>query len=242
MTSPVLVDLYSGDLNGKPDLAALVAAGLPWAGVMLKATEGVYYPKDSRWFDAYWPAIKTTAGSRYGVDFFRGAYHYFRVDEDPVAQADFYLSVIQHAGGFSKGDLWPVVDVESAENPVHASAQQVIEAVSAFSWRIIAAYGKAPVLYAGSYIRDRQITDHMGCELLWTAAYGSALLAHLYTNMGWKLSELFAWQYQGTDFHSGPIGYPQASPIGPGPVDLSAVTIQNGLVSDYQLAWIRSHI
>ena len=43
MISPLIVDIYAGDLGGKPDIGALVDAGAPWHGLILKATEGTGY-------------------------------------------------------------------------------------------------------------------------------------------------------------------------------------------------------
>lgn len=246
LVSPCAVDLYAKDLNGQPNLSAYVSAGAPWNILLLKATEGIYYPatdsSDRRWFIQNWAAARTLSGGRFGQDFFRAAYHYFRVDEDPTAQADFYLHTVGLADAIGKGDLPAIVDVESAENPAHATAQQIIDAVSKFSMRIQSYTGHEPILYAGSYLRDRKVTDHMGCQLLWTAAYGSILPAHLYTDIGWRLDELFAWQFQGTESHTGPAGYPRECPIGAGPLDLSAITICNGEPPNVQLAWIREHL
>lgn len=244
MTSPVFADVYALDLNGQPDIPALVSAGLPWAGIGLKATEGIYYPSTSQaaWFQKYWPLAKSAAGTRYGQDWFRWCYHYLRIDQDPVQQAEFYLRLVQSAGGWADGDLWPVVDVETSQNPATGPASKVIDVTSKWAARVTSATGRRPVLYAGSYIRDLGITDHMGCQLLWTACYSSTLPSSIYTSMGWQLSSLFAWQYQGTEAYSGPAGYPRQSPVGTGPVDLSAVTIANGSTPDQQLAWIRAHI
>lgn len=242
MTSPVLADIYELDDKGKPGIAAYVAAGLPFAGIGMKATEGTYYPKTPTWFQTYWPLVKSIASARYGHDFFRYAYHYFRIDEDGTKQADLALGLVDSAGGWDFGDLRLVVDVESAEQPAGISAQQVIDGVSTFAARVKARHGRLPILYAGSYIRDLKIKDHMGCAYLITAAYGSVLPISLYLDMGWALTELLGWQYQGTDDWSGPVGYPRQCPLGSGPQDLTAITIANGATPEQQLEWIRNDI
>lgn len=247
MTSPIFVDAYAEDFNEQqPNIGALVAAGLPWAGMGVKATEGTYYPanrpRDLAWFQAVWPAIKTAANARYGVDFFRWTYHYFRVDEDPIQQAELCLGLVDSAGGWADGDLPLIVDVETSEQPRGTTAHQVIDGVSTFAARVAALNGRVPILYAGSYIRDLGITDHMGCQRLITAAYGSTLPAHLYLDMGWSLDDLLGWQYQGTEAFTGPKGYPQKCPLtSPGqPLDLTAITIANGSTPEEQLAILRS--
>src|SRR5207244_3287078 len=111
-TSPVLADVYSLDLNGKPNTCSLAFAGAPWNGLGIKVTEGTYY-QSGDWGKQFWPLARYAAGSRYGVDWFRYGYHYYRVGEDPIAQADFFLKTIDSWGGWGPGDLWPVVDVES---------------------------------------------------------------------------------------------------------------------------------
>ena len=246
MTAPVIVDLFAGDLSGKPDIIQLARAGRPWCGVVLKATEGVRYPADPRWFNTYFLAAgeeRRRVALRQGF-FSRLLPLLPRVDQDAVKRRrTFIWGWSTWLAGGARGDLWPVVDVESADNPTTASKQQWTDGVTAYAERILSVHGRSPVLYAGSKIRDLGITDHLGCQLLWTAAYGSSLPPHLYQAMGWRLDKLFAWQFQGTEGFSGPAGSPRGAPIGSiSPMDLSAVTIQNGDTIDEQLSWISSHL
>lgn len=237
--SPVIPDVYQDDFDGRPNIGALVAAGEPWAGLGMKATEGLYYPKDPSWFQSVWPAARSAAGARYGVDWFRWCYHYFIVGEDGAKQADFMQGLVESVGGWGPGDLPAVIDVEAVEQPANATAQQVIDGVSSFAARYAQLSGKDPILYGGEYIRQLGITSHMGCQLLITACYGSTLPARLYLDMGWRLDELLAWQYCSTDGYTGPAGYPQQCPLGNGPADLSAITIDNGASYDEQILVLR---
>lgn len=244
MTSPVIVDVFSNDLNGHPDIPALVTQGLPFAGVCLKATEGTYYPSTNAlaaWFRTYWPKARDAGGDRVGKTWFRWAYHYYRVGEDPIKQADFYLKLVESAGGFKPGDLPPMIDVETAENPPNGPASQVVDEVSRLAGIFEAKLGRKPILYAGSYIRDLKIVSHMGCAYLITAAYGSDLPGGLYRGMGWSLDLLLGWQYQGTEAYTGPINYPRDCALGKGPLDLTAVTIGNGQTQEQQLAILASY-
>lgn len=43
MTEALIVDLYEGDLGGKPDWAKLAAPGPPWHGAIVKVSEGLDY-------------------------------------------------------------------------------------------------------------------------------------------------------------------------------------------------------
>lgn len=236
MVSPLIVDTYAGDLDGKTDIGKLIAAGPPWHGWMGKATQGTYY-HDAKWFNPNWQRARALAGDRYGNDWFRAAYHYLDLRVDPIAQADFFLRSIEDAGGWGPGDLWPCVDVERAGQRANIGAQQVIDAVSKWTYAVREKTGRKVVLYGGSYLRELGIQDHMGCSALWVARYTATLPVGTYASIGWALDELFGWQYCG-DGTASLKGYPAVSPIGK--VDISAVTIAGG--NDAALRWIRNNM
>ncbi len=222
MTDPLVVDLYAGDLGGRPDLAKLAAAGPPWCGVILKATEGLHYD-GGQWFRTFWPMAKDVGEGR--KDWLRGAYHYLRFDQDPHEQADCYLETLDRAGGLADGDLWPIVDVERAGNP-DSSAAQIVDSVSRFAESVSGHTGRDVTLYGGSLLADKHITDHMGCKRLWLARYTASLPQFVYQRIGWRVDELFAWQYSGGE-GTYLADYPHMSPIGR--CDISAMV--NGLPS-----------
>jgi GH25 family lysozyme M1 (1,4-beta-N-acetylmuramidase) len=234
VTNPLIVDTYAGDLNGHTDMAKLIAAGQPWCGWMGKATQGDYY-FDSAWFQPHWRDAKELAGDRYGNDWFRGAYHYLDVRIDAQKQAEFYLRAIQNAGGWSYGDLWPVVDVERAGQREGIGQQQVIDCCSRWANIVHEATGQKVILYGGSFLRDLGVTDRMSCSLVWVARYTSTLPVGTYASLGWTIDDLFAWQYVGDGFGA-LANYPLVSPIGK--VDISAVTIAQG----DGIKWIRNNM
>ena len=147
---PLIVDCYEGDLGGKPDWAKLIAAGPPWHGAIIKASEGLEY--HSTWFREQWPKLRELAGDRYGVDWFRGAYHYARVAEDPIKQAHVFLGQVEQAGGWDAGDLWPMVDVESSNNPLVSTRSQLEAWISTYAAEILLATGRRPTLYGNIYL------------------------------------------------------------------------------------------
>lgn len=208
---PLICDLYAGDLGGHPDLAALAAAGAPWHGCILKATEGTYYT-GGEWFRAGWRQVRDLGGFRYGSSWFRGAYHYLIFALDGGAQADYYLRAIDRAGGWSS-DLPPIVDVERAGQRSTPTKAQVEDCVGAFASRIKSLTGRPTILYGGSLLRDLQIESHMGCSWLWIARYASSLPPSAYQSIGWTLAETLLWQYCG-DGESYLAGYPSWSPMG----------------------------
>lgn len=235
MTQPLFVDVYAGDLSGNPKWSALVALGSPWHGAIIKATEGVGYAPS--WFATNWRAIRDAAGDRYGVDFFRGAYHFLKFNVDGAKQADYYLSAIEKAGGFAIGDLWPIVDVElggEKNSNQLANGQQIIDCTTAFADRVRAVTGRKVVLYGNGAMRDKSIKDRMGCDLLWCARYTATLPAEIYQRAGWTTDELLMWQYGG-DGHAYLIGYPATVP-GFGSCDISALVKAGGL------DWVRANL
>lgn len=228
---PLLVDVYAGD--GPKDWAALAAAGPPWHGAILKATQGTYY-RDMAWFQPNWRAIRSVGGDRYGVDWFRGAYHYLDVRQDGAAQADAFQIEIETAGGWGPGDIWPMVDVERAGQREVTSTQQVIDCVSAFTERIRKHTGRDTMLYGGSWLADLAITSHMGCSWLAIARYTPTLPMHVYQRIGWDREHLALWQYCG-DGAGYLAGYPREAP-GCGKVDISALVLPGGIDA------LRSHL
>jgi len=238
VSSPLLVDIYAGDLGGKPDIAKLVDAGMPWCGLLLKATQGDYYSGGS-WFQKYWPQTKMLAqkAGRYGKDFFRGTYHYFDMRIDAKTQADYFLKYVERAGGWDVGDLWPMVDVEASGNPGNITGQQIVDSVSTWSSAVELATGRKPVLYGGSFLAEHGVTDHCGCQLLIVARYAATLPAFVYERIGWKVEDLYAWQYCGDgDAHL--VAYPSVSPLGK--TDISVLTVAKGGQS--AIDWTRAHL
>lgn len=234
-------DVYQFDGVGPSDVAKIVAAGYPWAGIILQASNGI--TAASTWFPAMWKAAGRTgaAGSRYGVDWLRAAYHFFLCNHDPIAQADLLLSTVDAAGGWDDGDLWPAVDIEAAAgNPAVGSpgAAGIVEAgLEAFSHRILTKIGKRPILYAGSYTRDLGIRSRMGCSLLWIPEWDAELNQALIIAMGWDLDSTLFWQVTGNAPAKVP-NYPKTTPIG---LQDYSVMIRANLPYAQGLAWTRSH-
>jgi lysozyme len=216
---PLIVDLYALDDVG--DLKT-IGADPRVCGLILKATEGVSY--SPTWFAKTWPLARDAGGERYGDTWFRGCYHYLRVDQDAVTQAHAFLTAVEHAGGFDGATWMPFVDVEPGGN-AGATAAQVIDVTTTFVNTVKDGLGRPVGLYAGSLFRDLSITDRCGCWKLWTARYSATLPRAHYESMGWSLDDLFAWQYQGTGAENiGRVdGYPNGAQFGSPQLDLSAL-------------------
>ena len=225
---PLFVDLFSGDGRGPDDIRKLARAGAPWHGLMVKATEGLYYHGDP-WLAKVWPVAHGVddprIDERLGVDWWVTAYHYFIAHQDPVAQAHSFLAEIAKVGGWTRGTIYPCVDVEEGNQIGGMTGTRVVDGVSKWVEVVKAETGRDVVLYGGHWLRELGIRDRMGCVGLWLAAYTAHLQPHLYTSAGWDLETLFAWQYNG-DGESYLAGYPHTTPLGP--EDISALTIAGG--------------
>lgn len=236
MGDPLIIDTYYGD-GVKPSQWSTVAlAGMPWAGAILQACNGT---DASAWFVDSWEPLALAGGPRGGIDWFRGAYAYFRV-RDPLyscQQAETFLSTIDAAGGWGDCDLWPFVDVERVGN-VNTSAQQVVDCTSTWADWILRRCGRTPVLYAGSYFRDLGITDHCGCQMLWFPRWTATLPESAYKAIGWTRAELWGWQYCGDGTAELP-NYPHTTPIGK--LDITAIVMGDAAGAAAPLEFTRSH-
>jgi GH25 family lysozyme M1 (1,4-beta-N-acetylmuramidase) len=237
---PIFVDEYSEDRPS--DWNALAASGLPWAGGLLKASQGLTYSSGD-WLKQNWAALETARTRSFRTDFIRGLYHYLTIADDGAEQAKFFLSVANEAGGFQLGDLWPVMDVESADNG-DPSSQQIIDCGCAFTETIKIETGLDTMLYGGSFLYDHGITNRLGCSNLWIARYTATLPENVVTRIGWTEDLLWGWQYRGSPYNSQlktPDGemYPDSAP-GCGAVDLTVLTYPGGLDALCAKLWGKS--
>lgn len=87
--------------NGTVDWAQARAAGISFA--FARVSDGLSYPDTE--FSNNYRAMRAA-----GI--VRGAYQYFRPNGDALAQAKYFVASIRAAGGWSEGDLPPVIDIE----------------------------------------------------------------------------------------------------------------------------------
>jgi lysozyme len=106
------------------------AAGIDFAFV--KATESTTYVDPT--FATNWSEMKAA-----GV--VRGAYHFFRANADPVAQANHVVKVV---GPLEPGDLPIVLDLETADGQDGAT---IASAATTFLESVSAASGRLPIVY-----------------------------------------------------------------------------------------------
>ena len=225
---PLIVDAYQ--LDGAKDWKALAAAGLPWIGARLKATQGTYYSAPS-WFPGQLAELAMVATERNGVDWFFGAYHYLDIALDGEAQADFFLrqlSPVFMAKWDVPGLLPAMVDVErGGQRAPTLTRSRVEDVTNTFAARVLAVTGRAPTLYGGELLASLGITSHMGCSRLSIARYAPTLPHDVVTRIGWDAPD--EWQFCG-DGEAYLPGYPTTAP-GCGKIDISVLTSPGGVAA-----------
>jgi lysozyme len=156
--------------------------------VICKATEGKTFvdPK----FKSNWELLKKKK-------FIRGAYHYFRCEDQPEAQANLYINTV---GELGLSDLPPIVDVEVVDQCT--SHTEIQNRLLAFLEILKKRTRRIPMIYvdpsfANEYLRDRRFAKYP----LWVADWTSAAkpsLPSTWRTAGWTL-----WQKTNEyDIHS----------------------------------------
>ena len=133
---------YQGDIDWKL-LASQRAGEFPLRFIFLKATEGGDHGDDT---------FRANFDSARAHGFVRGAYHYFIPRTDARRQADFFIRTVQ----LQKGDLPPVLDVETTQGKSKADLQRAVK-----TWLdcIESHYGVTPILYASYKFKLRYLND-----------------------------------------------------------------------------------
>lgn len=142
----------------------------------IRATNGV--EKEDIYFTQNWRQCKE-------VGIARGAYHYFRANENANQQADFFIHNVQ----LLPGDLPPVVDVEKTYG---VSQEALINGVKQWLNRVEAHYGVKPIIYSSTGFYAHHFEGYFDKYPFWVAHY------NLGTNMprtqrGWHF-----WQHSET--------------------------------------------
>lgn len=124
--------------------------------VFIRATMGE--SKVDKRFKANWQGVKD-------INKLRGAYHYFRPNENSVKQAENFIETVK----LRAGDLPPVLDIE--EHPRHQSMDSLKVGLKRWLNLVEKHYKVKPILYSG----DKYYTDFLEKEFkdypLWIANY-----------------------------------------------------------------------
>jgi lysozyme len=177
------VSHYQGSINW----SSAHSAGITFA--VTKATEGTGYTD---------PYVNQNIAGMKQVGIIPGAYHFAHPGSDPVAQANFFTSVVRTAnGGSYSGLLQLVLDLEVTDG---RTPSQVFAWTQSFVARVLAITGRPCIIYTGFYFwRDNvgNPNNNLNCPL-WLAAYVSesqtaSLTPQAWSGVGWAF-----WQYTST--------------------------------------------
>lgn len=159
--------------SGAVDWKAVRAAGHTFA--YLKATEGVDLADPA--FPGHWRSARQAG-------LLRGAYHFYVTEDDPDAQARFFISKVV----LGPGDLVPVVDVETIG---HGTPPGLAARLRRFCDLLEAHYGVRPVIYTSPTFWNRHLDGSFGHHPLWVAEYGVDSPA---VPEGWERWHLWQWR------------------------------------------------
>ena len=95
----------------------------------------------------------------------RGAYHYYRPDEDPVLQARSYLDKVK----LQNGDFLPVLDIEKL--PRRKSKEQYLADVKTWLSIVEQTYGRKPIVYTYYHFYKDYLRGRLDGYPLWLANY-----------------------------------------------------------------------
>lgn len=148
------ISQYQGDINWNE--VNTINDQFPIDFVFIRATMGERNV-DER-FKENWNAVAKRAN-------LRGAYHYFRPNENSVKQAKNFIKAVK----LVPGDLPPVLDIE--EMPKHQSMDSLKVGLKRWLDEVESHYKVKPILYSG----DKYFTDFLQREfsdyVLWIANY-----------------------------------------------------------------------
>lgn len=129
------------------------------AGVLfafIRVSDGATFADPA--FDKHWSKARPT-----GI--LRGAYQYFRPDENARVQADLLIDKIKH----DPGELPPVIDVE---NTGGKSAKQIARGIAIWVERVRERLGVEPIIYTGPDFWKTAVDNaDFTTQPLWLAHY-----------------------------------------------------------------------
>ncbi|MDR3025982.1 GH25 family lysozyme [Chryseobacterium sp.] len=150
------VSHYQNREDIKWDSLSIGNKTIPLEFVVMRATMG--NRSADKHFEEFWEMAKKH-------DLIRGAYHFYRADEDPVIQANNFLANVK----LESGDLPPILDIEKI--PKRKTNKKLIEDLKVWCKIVEDAYGEKPIIYTYyHYYKDFLKGEFEGYPL-WLANY-----------------------------------------------------------------------
>ncbi|WP_430614237.1 glycoside hydrolase family 25 protein [Flavobacterium sp. JP2137] len=97
--------------------------------------------------------------------FIRGAYHYYRPNENSLEQAQHFIRTVQ----LGEGDFPPVLDIE--ELPKNQSMDSLISGLKRWMQVVENHYGVQPILYSGEHYYNKHLQQAFPDHIIWIANY-----------------------------------------------------------------------
>lgn len=149
--------------------------------VICKATEGLTYTDPD--FASNWKLIQQQG-------FVRGAYHFYHCGDDPVKQANYFLSTV---GTISKTDFPLIVDFEENSIDQGCDKSTIQKNLLQFLSILEQKTGRKPILYTDINIGNSQINEPAFSNYsLWIADYNAGTSPAVPTV--WKTKSWSIWQ------------------------------------------------
>lgn len=95
----------------------------------------------------------------------RGAYHYYRPNENSIEQANLFIKTVK----LQKGDLPPVLDIERL--PKNQPLDSLKKGLKRWLNKVEAHYQVRPIIYTGESYYDDFLKEEFGQYLFWIANY-----------------------------------------------------------------------
>lgn len=124
--------------------------------VFIRATAGI--DKEDGKFNYNWLEAKNNK-------LIRGAYHYYRPNENSIDQANFFIKTVQ----LHKGDLPPVLDIEKL--PQNQSMENLKLGLNRWLKIVEAHYKVKPIIYTSEKYYDDFLKEDFKDYLFWIANY-----------------------------------------------------------------------
>lgn len=147
---------YQNSQDIKWDSLSIGNRTIPLKFVILRSTMG-NNSKDKN-FDEFWVEAKKH-------NLIRGAYHFYRPDEDPVKQANNFLESVK----LEEGDLVPVLDIERL--PRRYSKEELNENLKIWLKIVEEKYGEKPIIYTFYHYYKDNLRGEFDDYPLWLANY-----------------------------------------------------------------------
>ena len=148
------VSQYQGDINWS-DVDS-VESKFPLHFVLIRATAGD--DKEDTQFDANWKGAKKH-------NLIRGAYHYYRPNENSIEQANNFIKTVK----LKKGDLPPVLDIEQL--PKNQSIDSLKVGLKRWLKKVDAHYKVKPIIYTGERYYEDFLKEEFEGYTFWVANY-----------------------------------------------------------------------